>query len=208
MLKDQPLAAFLDRLASASATPGGGSAAAVMGAIGAALVGMVAHLTLGKAKYQAAADAMQAILTQAENLRQRLLQAAEADIAAFDEVMRAWRLPKQTEDDKARREAALQAALKAATQAPLTCASLCAEVIGLCRTAAEQGNPSAITDAGVGALAARTALQSCALNVEVNLRAVCDQEFVRACRKELEQALIKSSEVESILQTITTRLGL
>lgn len=208
MLKEQSIQAFLDRLAGPSATPGGGSAAAIMGAIGAALVSMVANLTLGKPKYQAVAEEMRMLLARAEALRAQLLHAIEADVAAFDQVMAACRLPKETEADQARRHLAIQTALQAATKAPLTCARLCAEVIELCRQAAEQGNRNVITDAGVGVLAAYAALRSCALNITVNLNAIQDQEFAQACRNELAQILsAKEAEVEALLAMITAKLA-
>jgi formiminotetrahydrofolate cyclodeaminase len=207
MLKDQSIQAFLDRLAGPSATPGGGSATAIMGAMGAALVSMVANLTLGKPRYQAVEEEMRTLLARAEALRERLLNVIEDDVAAFDRVMAAYRLPKETEADKARRQLAMQSALKAATETPMTCARLCAEVIELCRLAAERGNANLITDAGVGALAAQAALKGCALNVTVNLNALQDRDFAQKCQAELEQLLsAQNAKVEAILASIATRL--
>lgn len=207
MLKDQSIQAFLDRLAGPSATPGGGSATAIMGAMGAALVSMVANLTLGKPRYQAVEEEMRTLLARAEALREQLLNVIEDDVAAFDRVMAAYRLPKETEADKARRQLAMQSALKAATETPMTCARLCAEVIELCRLAAEHGNANLITDAGVGALAAQAALKGCALNVTVNLNALQDRDFAQKCQAELEQLLsAQNAKVEAILASIATRL--
>lgn len=207
MLKDQSLQAFLDRLASPSATPGGGSAAAIMGAMGAALVSMVANLTLGKPGYRPVEGEMQALLARAEALRERLTNAIEADVAAFDRVMAAYRLPKETEEDKVQRQLAIQSALKSATETPLTCALLCSEVIELCRWAAERGNVNVVADAGVGALAAQAALKGCALNVNANLNAIQDRDFAQACRIELDQLLsAQNAAVEAILATVTTKL--
>lgn len=207
MLKDQSIQAFLDRLAGPSATPGGGSATAIMGAMGAALVSMVANLTLGKPRYQAVEEEMRALLARAEALRERLLNVIEDDVAAFDRVMAAYRLPKETEADKTRRQLAMQSALKAATETPMTCARLCAEVIELCRLAAERGNANLITDAGVGVLAAQAALKGCALNVTANLNALQDRDFAQKCQAELEQLLsAQNAKVEAILASIATRL--
>lgn len=208
MLKDQSIQAFLDLLAGPSATPGGGSAAALMGALGAALVSMVANLTLGKPKYQAVEEDMGALLARAEILRERLTGAIEDDVAAFGQVMAAYRLPKETEADRARRQLAVQSALKAATETPLRCARLCAEVIELCRRAAEQGNANLITDAGVGVLAAHAALKACALNVAANLNAIEDQDFARACRAELDRILrAQTAAAEAVLAAITAKLA-
>lgn len=207
MLKDQSIQAFLDRLAGPSATPGGGSAAAIMGAMGAALVSMVANLTLGKPKYQAVEGEMRALLARTEALRERLMNAIEADVAAFDQVMAAYRLPKETDEDRAQRHLAIQTALKVATEIPLACARLCAELIELCRCTAEKGNRNAITDAGVGVLAAQAALRSCALNIAVNLNTIQDQDFARACRNELDRILSRSAEADTILASITANLA-
>ncbi|BCX88885.1 methenyltetrahydrofolate cyclohydrolase [Methylomarinovum tepidoasis] len=203
MLKDQSLDTFLDRLASADPTPGGGSAAAVMGAMGAALAGMVASLTVGKPRYRAVEAEMQALQAQAAELRQRLLAAIEADVAAFDRVMAAYRLPK---DDPNRSEA-IQAALKGATDVPLACARLCVAVIDLCHEAAAKGNPNVLSDAGVGVLAAQAALKSCAINVTVNLNAIRDPAFVAERREELEALLAgKDREVEQLYNHILAKL--
>ncbi len=208
MFKDQSIQAFLDQLASSSATPSGGSAAALIGAMGAALVSMVANLTVGKPKYQAVEAQMRTLLARAEALRARLTTAAEDDIAAFNQVMAAYRLPHDTEEEKAQRHLAIQTALKVATQTPLNCARLCAEVIELCRWVAEQGNFNLITDAGVGLLAAQAALRSCALNLTANLNAIQDQEFARTCQEELARILnAKSAEVEATLAWITAKLS-
>lgn len=208
MFKDQSIQAFLDQLASSSATPSGGSAAALIGAMGAALVSMVANLTVGKPKYQAVEAQMRTLLARAEALRARLTTAAEDDIAAFNQVMAAYRLPHDTEEEKAQRHLAIQTALKVATQTPLNCARLCAEVIELCRWAAEQGNCNLITDAGVGLLAAQAALRSCAINLTANLNAIQDQEFARTCQEELARILnAKSAEAEATLAWITAKLS-
>ena len=133
MMTDESLQTFLDQLASRASTPGGGSAAGLMGAMGAALVSMVCNLTLGKEKHADVAPEMAEVLATAERLRAGLTDAIAADIAAFDAVMAAYGLAKATEDEKSRRTAAIQVALKQATEAPLDCARLAAEVISLSR---------------------------------------------------------------------------
>jgi formiminotetrahydrofolate cyclodeaminase len=121
--------------------------------------------------------------------------------------MAAYRLPKESEADKARRQLAVQSALKAATETPLRCARLCAEVIKLCCQAAAQGNPNAVIDAGVGALAAYAALRGCALSVAANLRCIFDRDFVRACQGELEQLANQTAAVEALLAELTARFA-
>ncbi len=189
MIIEQPVTRFLDELASSAATPGGGSAAAIMGALGAALVSMVCNLTIGKKNYAEVEPEMRSVLHDAEALRQRLADMVAEDIAAFNGLMAAYGLPKLTDEDKAVRGAAIQHALRAATEAPLACARACAEVIKLSMRAAEVGNRNVISDAGVGALAAQAALRSAALNVDINVPSLQDQTFAKACRDEMDALL-------------------
>jgi formiminotetrahydrofolate cyclodeaminase len=189
MIIEQPVTQFLDELASSAATPGGGSAAAIMGALGAALVSMVCNLTIGKKNYVEVEGEMRDVLADAEALRQRLADMVADDIAAFNGLMAAYGLPKQTDSEKAARGAAIQHALRAATEAPLACARACAEVIKLSMRAAEVGNRNVISDAGVGALAAQAALRSAALNVDINVPSLQDQAFAQACRDEMDALL-------------------
>jgi len=189
MIIEQPVTQFLDELASNAATPGGGSGAAIMGALGAALVSMVCNLTIGKKNYAEVEPEMRSVLHDAEALRQRLADMVADDIAAFNGLMAAYGLPKLTDEDKAARGAAIQHALRAATEAPLACARACAEVIKLSMRAAEVGNRNVISDAGVGALAAQAALRSAALNVDINVPSLQDKAFAQACRDEMDALL-------------------
>lgn len=189
MIIEQPVTQFLDELASSAATPGGGSAAAIMGALGAALVSMVCNLTIGKKNYAEVEPEMRSVLHDAEALRQRLADMVAEDIAAFNGLMAAYGLPKLSDEEKAARGAAIQHALRAATEAPLACARACAEVIKLSMRAAEVGNRNVISDAGVGALAAQAALRSAALNVDINVPSLQDQAFAKACRDEMDALL-------------------
>ncbi len=189
MIIEQPVTQFLDELASSAATPGGGSAAAIMGALGAALVSMVCNLTIGKKNYAEVEPEMRSVLHDAEALRQRLADMVAEDIAAFNGLMAAYGLPKLSDEDKAARGAAIQHALRAATEAPLACARACAEVIKLSMRAAEVGNRNVLSDAGVGALAAQAALRSAALNVDINVPSLQDQAFAQACREEMDALL-------------------
>jgi methenyltetrahydrofolate cyclohydrolase len=187
---EQPVLQFLDALASSAATPGGGSAAAVLGAMGAALVSMVCNLTVGKEKYAAVEDEMQAVLRDAESLRHRLAGMVADDISAFNGLMAAYALPKLTDAHKLERSAAIQSGLKAATESPLQCARASAEVIGLTLRAAQVGNLNVISDAGVAAMAAQAALRSAALNVYINVPSIKDAAFAQACRDEVDALLV------------------
>ena len=188
-IKDNRIEEFLDALASQAATPGGGGAAAIIGAMGAALVSMVCNLTIGKKKYAEVEADMKDVLVKAEALRQRLTNMIEDDAKAFDAVMGAYGMPKETDADKEARDRAMQAALKLATDVPLACARAAREVIDLAETASGKGNLNVISDAGVGVLAAYAALRSAALNVWTNARMIADRTFAEAKLKELNELL-------------------
>ena len=188
-IKDTAIEPFLDQLASSAATPGGGSAAAIIGAMGAALVSMVCNLTIGKKKYADVEGEMKDVLAKTEALRKRLTGMIQDDVKAFDAVMGAYGMPKETDADKTARDKAIQAALKLATDVPLACARAAREVIDLAAIASDKGNLNVISDAGVGVLAGYAALRSAALNVFTNARMITDKTFAEAKLKELNQLL-------------------
>ena len=188
-IKDNRIEEFLDALASQAATPGGGGAAAIIGAMGAALVSMVCNLTIGKKKYAEVEADMKDVLGKTEALRQRLTGMIEDDAKAFDAVMGAYGMAKETDQQKAARDQAIQAALKQATDVPMRCCHAAREVIDLAAIAADKGNLNVISDAGVGVLAAYAALRSAALNVFTNARMINDKTFAEAKLKELNQLL-------------------
>jgi formiminotetrahydrofolate cyclodeaminase len=193
MIKDKSLQVFLDELASSAPTPGGGSGAAVMGAMGAALVSMVCNLTVGKKGYEEVEDDLKDVLKQAEALRDRMTDMIRADVEVFDRLMASYGLPKETDEDKAARSEEIQAALKEATDVPLNCARACAEAIELCRGAAEKGNLNVISDAGVAVVAADAAMKSAALNVYINVGSIKDKAFAEERSAELEK-ILKSAD--------------
>jgi formiminotetrahydrofolate cyclodeaminase len=202
------LQSFLDGLASGAPTPGGGSAAAIMGAMGAALVSMVCNVTLGKKGHEDVAPELSALRDQSEQLRARLTAMVAEDIAAFDGLMAAYRLPKAGDEEKSIRAEAIQSNLRAATETPLACARACAEVVALSRRAGEKGYAGVISDAGVGVLAANSALRSAALNVYINAPALKDRAYAAAAMAEIETLLEQSSrESESVFALVRSRLG-
>jgi formiminotetrahydrofolate cyclodeaminase len=188
-LTDQSVFQFLDALASSAPAPGGGSVAALSGALGAALVSMVCNLTVGKKKYAAVQGDIQALLEKSEGLRHKLVDLLQADVEAYTAVSQAMKMPRETEGEKAARAEALQKALKEATVVPLQIASACVEVIGLCQPVAEKGNKNAVSDAGVAILMAEAGLRSAALNVLINLGWIDDQSFTAAKQGELDMLL-------------------
>jgi formiminotetrahydrofolate cyclodeaminase len=208
MITQASVAKFLDDLASGAPTPGGGSAAAIMGAMGAALVSMVCNVSIGKKGLEAVEPEMKTLREQSEELRARLLEMVAEDIAAFDGLMAAYRLPKASEIDKSRRTEAIQTSLRAATETPLDCARACAEVIDLAQRAGEAGYSGVISDAGVGVLAAYAALRSAALNVYINAPALKDKEFARQVTTEMDELLEASAQrSEAVYALVRGRLG-
>jgi formiminotetrahydrofolate cyclodeaminase len=173
-MPEQPYAewsvqAYLDKLAGADPEPGGGSVAALVGALGAGLVTMVTALTLGKEKYPSVQDSVAAIAEQSEALRGELTRFITADAEAYAEVAAAMKLPRDTDAQKQERSRVMQAALKGAAEVPLRVAEAAAAVARLSLPTAEQGNPNAVSDAGVAVVLADAAAQSAALNVRINL---------------------------------------
>ena len=195
MIKDQTIETFLENLASKSSTPGGGSAAAIMGAMGAALVSMVANFTVGKKGYESVSTDMESVLERSEKYRKQFIDLIQADVDVFNSVMAAYGMPRETDQDKEARSQAIQSALKQATDVPLACATLCVDVIELSRQAAEKGNTNVTSDAGVAVLAAEAALGSAALNIYINIANIKDAEFVNDRRQRLEAMLDASSEL-------------
>jgi formiminotetrahydrofolate cyclodeaminase len=190
-LVDKPVTNFLDELASNAPAPGGGSVAALGGALGAALVSMVCNLTLGKKGYDDVQDDIQDLLAKSEALRLELTGLLEEDVKAYSGYSVAAKMPRSTEEEKAERAVAMEAALKVATDVPLSIAESAAKVMDLCMPAAEKGNKWAVSDAGVAILMAEAALRSAALNVLINLGswALKDEDFKADRRAKLESLL-------------------
>lgn len=188
-LTDLELADFLDRLASDSPTPGGGSASALAGALAGALVEMVARLTMGRERYADAEAEMADVLNRAGAIRRELTDLIDRDARAFEAVMAASRLPRGTEDEKNRRRAAIEEATKEAAQVPLRVTELACEMLSLARTAAERGNPNAVTDAGVAGHLALTAAEGAALNVKINLAGLKDDSYRTETERRVEERL-------------------
>lgn len=182
MLQDLTVARFLDELASSSPAPGGGSVAALAGAMAAALVSMVCNLTLGNDKYKDAQEIISQTLAQAEPLRTRLTELMEEDTAAYNAVIASYKLPKDSDEQKAARTAAIQAALKQACEVPLATAEAAAPIRQLAATARERGNPNAASDAYVAGILADTAIKAALANVEINLPSIKDSDFVAAAQ--------------------------
>jgi len=186
MLVDLTTRQLLDKLASDAPTPGGGSASALAGAQAAALVEMVAALTLGNEKYAASRSALEPIRTKAATYRAELAGLVDRDAEAYDGVVAAMRLPKQTDEEKAARKAARQRALQYAAEIPLKTAEISAAVSDLAAAAAPHANPSAGSDLLVAAMLAQAALGGAAANVRINLGGLANEEFAARANERLQ----------------------
>ena len=207
MIVDRTIRGFLEELASSAPTPGGGSAGAFVGAVGAALLAMVGNLTAGKKGYESVDRSMRDLVAQSDRLRSELVRLADEDVRVFGEVMAAYRMPRGDDGERAARRAAIQRALLDATEAPLELARVCSEVIELAATAAEEGNTNVVSDAGVGVVAAHAALRAAALNVYINAGSIDDREFADRAVAELDRLLAVGAErTEAVFARVRERL--
>ena len=187
-LIDKVITDFLDELASDSPAPGGGAAACLAGAMGAALGSMVARLTIGKEGYEDVQEFFEEKVKQTEALRIKLTELTDKDANAFSGVIKAFGMPKNTEEEKATRSAKILAEYKVAAEVPLETCKACREVIDLHLEMGTKGNRQALSDIGVGALCALTGLKSAMHNVEINLGWIKnkDAEYAEKMYAELE----------------------
>jgi formiminotetrahydrofolate cyclodeaminase len=197
------LETYLDKLASVEPEPGGGSVAALVGALGAALVTMVTNLTLGKEKYSDVQDDMMEIQVNAEAVRRRLESLVTLDALAYGKVATAMKLPRDDNSQKEARRRVLQAALQGAAEVPLEVAETALEVAKLALPAAEKGNVNGVSDAGVAALLADAAAQSAALNVKINLAWIEDEDFKHDAWARIEAVLSEAARLRDIVMALT-----
>jgi methenyltetrahydrofolate cyclohydrolase len=193
-LAAKPLSDFMAELASAEPVPGGGSVAALGGALGASLVAMVCRLTIDKKGYESVRTELELILPRAESLQYELRELMQADIQAYARVMDAYQMAKSTEAEKTARQRAVEVALKHASDVPLTVAERCADVLALIQMVAAKGNKNAASDAGVGALMAEAGLRGAALNVSINLGSIKDEAYVNEKRSRAAELVVAGEE--------------
>ena len=198
-LTDLTVTEFADETARESPAPGGGSVSAYMGAMGAALGTMVANLSAHKPGWDERWAEFGQWAQQGMALQQELLHLVDADTEAFNRIMAAFGMPKGTEEEKQLRSAAIQEATLFAAQVPLQTMKVSMKVFPLCRAMAEQGNPNSLSDAGVGALAARAAVWGAGLNVKINASSLKDKERAAALIQEAEQLMAQAQEQENVI---------
>jgi glutamate formiminotransferase/formiminotetrahydrofolate cyclodeaminase len=202
-----PGGSFLEALAAATPTPGGGSAAAQAGAMGAALVAMVARLTIGKKKYAQVEDQMNEILNQAERLRRELSEAVEADAAAFEGVLAAFKLPKGTAEQEKQRLAAIEQATLEAAQSPLSVAQKAVLVMALAERCAALGNLNAISDAASAGSLAHACLTSAGYNVRININGLSNRTSGEVLLSQLRRLEVRARRLEKDLHGILVERG-
>lgn len=177
-LVEQRVIDFVAATASKEPTPGGGAIAALTAATGAALAEMVANLTFGKKGYEVVQTEMEALQAKAEEIRNRMLELSQADADVFNIFMKALGLPKNTNEEKAIRTAAIQQAYKDAAMVPFEIGELANQIFDLAELASRKGNQNLITDGIIAAINARAAVKSAFLNVRINLSGIKDESFV------------------------------
>lgn len=201
-LVNQKVVDFVDEVSRDTPAPGGGSIAALAGALSASLVSMVANLSVGKGEFDADYDNLCDLAEQAQRVKDELIHAVDADTEAFNEVLEAMRMPKDTAEQNKTRDVALSNGYKAAARVPLRSAELCYEAINLCQRAAQIGNDAVMSDAGVGALMAHAGVQGAIYNVRINLPHTKDSNFVAEMSKKLDELLEQAKETCDTVQHI------
>jgi formiminotetrahydrofolate cyclodeaminase len=192
---------FVDKLASDAPAPGGGSAAALSGALGSALVSMVCNLTVGKPKYAAYEVLARDVLAKSGELTAKLLEAIQKDTDAFDAVIAAFGLPKETDAQKAERGAAIQAAYKTAVASPEATAEYCLSVMRLAESLVGKSNANAASDLTVGATQAHAGLKGALANVQINLPSIKDAGYVAEKRAWAERVEKEAGELLHSVET-------
>ncbi len=207
-LQDGPLvklkiSEFVDEVSRDTPAPGGGSIAALAGALGSALASMVVNLSIGKGEFDSRYEELCQLAEKAQAAKDELIRAVDADTEAFNEVIAGMRMARDTQEQMALRSKAIQAGYKLASEVPLRTAQLCREVLDFCQSAADIGNKAVMSDAGVGALMAYAGVQGAIHNVRINLPHTKDEAFIGEMNATLGELLSESKEIcEAIQQQV------
>ncbi|HUT32720.1 MAG TPA: cyclodeaminase/cyclohydrolase family protein [Planctomycetota bacterium] len=208
MYRTGPVEKYLADAAAGLPAPGGGSVSALAGALGASMACMAANFTVGKKKFAAVEVEARALLAQCEAGCKDLLELMDRDVAAYGTVSAAYGMPRDTEEQKAARTAALQDALQVALAEPLAAFRRCLELIGLLDRLVEVANPNLISDVGVAAILLEAALRGAKINVEINLASLKDAAFVAETRKEIEDGAAEAARTAaSVAQRVYRKMG-
>ncbi len=206
-MKDVTIGKYLSDLGSSIPNIGGGGTGAFSGAMGAALVAMVANLSLGREKYAAFQDLISETLSEAEQLTSDLLECVKKDMTAFDCVIQAFKMPKTTDEEKAARSEAVQKAYKAAAEAPVEVIEKCIHVMELAEGLLFRSNATAAVDLKVAALQARTGILVSLANVNVNLAVIRDDDYVAKMRKWAENIQTESQRLLALIDRGTAKMS-
>jgi len=204
MYIDETLQHYLDDLASARPAPGGGSTAALSGAMGAALASMVCLLTIGKAAYAGVQQEIEELLKRTEHLRLRFQQLIQEDIEAYGRLSACYKLPRETNEERATRTEAIQKQLVEAALVPLEVAERAAELVQCCERIIEIGNATVLSDVATGAILASSAGEGAALMVRINVQALKNEELAVELRERLNGAL---TVIANGVQRVTSKVG-
>jgi formiminotetrahydrofolate cyclodeaminase len=196
---------FLNELAQGTPTPGGGSVAALAGAIGSSLAAMVARVTYGKEKYRYVWEDMQAMMVAGDRLQQAFLKMADADANAYNQVVAAIRLPKNSDDEKIKQKDALLKANQHATEVPLKTATLLVNVSGWLKMLMDKGSSNCISDVGTAAQLVRAAVHAAAYNVRFNLGSISDKAYIRMTLAQLEDI---ENKIDQEIGAIETKIAI
>lgn len=207
MLTEKNCREFIDLLSSKEPVPGGGGASALVGAIGMALGSMVGNLTLGKKKYEMYQEDIKNILQKAKKLQDELILLVDKDAEVFEPLSKAYGLPRNTEEEKAKRDEVMEKALKAAGEVPLEIMKKSLEAINLHEELSVKGTKIAISDVGVGVAFCKSALLGASLNVYINTKLMKNREIAEKLNKEAEELLKAGIEkADKIYSSIETQL--
>ena len=206
--RDETILSFIEKLSSKAPVPGGGGASALAGALCGALTHMVAALTVGKPKYAAVETEMQQLLAQTEAITNRFLSLMDEDAIAFEPLAQAYRLPKETDEQKSEKARVMEEALKSAVQPPLRIMETCADAVSLIALCAEKGSVVAVSDAGVAASLCRAALEGASLNVFINTQLMQDRAYAETLNARARNLLSNvSAAADAVYRNVAARLG-
>lgn len=199
---------FVDVLASKAAVPGGGGAAALVGAIGMALGSMVCNLTIGKKKYAEYEETIKGILLKASELEKDLLKMIDEDAKGFYPLSKAYGLPTSTDEEKQIKEETMQKALKVACEVPINIVRACHKAIKLHEELVDKGSRLAISDVGVGVQCLRAAILSAELNVVININSIKDEEYVTKVNTEVKELVEDGVKIcDEVFRKVEIALG-
>lgn len=197
MLKDLPISEFSQKLSSSAPTPGGGSAAALAGWLASSLLLMFCRLSIGKEKFKDHEAELKQTEKETEALGEILKKGVDEDTEAFNQVMEAFKLPKETEEEKEKRRGAIQKAMRQAAEVPLAVSQNCLSLLKTCHKIVDKGNPNSISDLGVACLLAYCGLEGALLNVKINLASIKDEDYAKNVSQKIASLKTEADDIKS-----------